>query len=437
LGKVLGILEIIVLGVNVFFGYKWATDPSGNYEPWLYLGGLVFFIIEIIRRYGSHYIDKENRLATVIPWVKHWLNRPIILPHQQNNWWHKGKTGDQKPSMQIVSYWYVTNTTDKPLNILNAYIKKPLTQGHVLIKDLHSGYHGSYPIPPNSTTDLHADFWITPPICKDGKDLIVDIVFVDQYGQKRTIKNTIIPSDNCKTLSPIKLQEEAIYKLDHDVEKEVAAVLKDEINRYKKYGRSSGLLGSVFATHQGRKIRSIYQDGWTSSKTGERQEIVIDPENSQVQSENGDALVNYYNDLDKNENNELFINSLISRLDREKEYYCVSYLIIYILFRIGRLSDGLAAASIGLPAKPTLLDMFFRRKATEKLLERHQRHGYSDALGMINGLLRYNHQSFTNNELDIIEEFIMHTDEHAFQIGEKINSVRSFRVTHNRLAESL
>lgn len=431
MSKVLGTIEITALVVSIFFGYKWATDPSGNYEPWLFLGGLVFVGTEIIRRYGGLNIGKESRLATIIPWVKHWLNRPVILPHQRPNWWHMGKTGDQKPGMQIVSYWYVTNTTDRPLNILNAYIKKPLTQGHVLIKDIHSNYHGSYAVPPNTTTDLHADFWITPPICKEGRDLTVDIVFVDQYGQKRIKNNIIIPSDKRKTTSPKKLEEEAIYKLEHDVEKRVASILKDEINRYKKYGRSSGQLGSVYASYQGRKITSIYQDGWTSSRAGERQEIVNDPENAQVLTENGDSLVNYYNDLKEGTDKELLINSLISRLNREKEYYCVSYLIIYVLFRVGHLSDGLAAASIGLTPKPTFLDIMLRRKPTEKLLETHQRYGYSDFLGMINGLLRYDHQSFSNNELDIIEEFIANTNEHTFQIGEKINSIRSFRVTHN------
>ena len=69
-------------------------------------------------------------------------------------------------------------------------------------------------------------------------------------------------------------------------------VLKDEINRYKKYGRRSGELGSIYALYNGRKIKSIYQDGWTNSKSGERQEIVCDSENPQVISENGDALVN-------------------------------------------------------------------------------------------------------------------------------------------------
>ena len=221
-----------------------------------------------------------------------------------------GRTGDQKPAMQITSYWYVTNTTDRPVNILNAYIKKPFTQGHVLTKDVHSEYHGSYPIPPFATTDLHADFWITPPICKEGKNINVDIVFVDQYGQRRTIKNIIFPSDKRKGPLPTKLESEAIYKLEHDIEKKVASVLKDEISRYKKYGRSSGELGSVHALHQGRKIKSIYQDGWTSSKSGERQEIVNDPEKSRVYTENGDSLVEYYNSLQEESDKELFINSL-------------------------------------------------------------------------------------------------------------------------------
>jgi hypothetical protein len=73
-----------------------------------------------------------------------------------------------------------------------------------------------------------------------------------------------------------------------------------------------------------------------------------------------------------------------------------------------------------------------RRKPAEQLLENHQRHGYSDALGVINGLLRYEHQSFTENDLDDIEEFVTNIDEHSFQIEEKINSVRSYRLTRNK-----
>ncbi|HFD32003.1 MAG TPA: hypothetical protein ENJ28_04735, partial [Gammaproteobacteria bacterium] len=103
------IVEIVTLVVCVIYGYKWAMNPTGNYEPWLFLAALTFTAVEILRRYREQLFSKEGKIASIIPWVKHWLNRPIIMPHQRSNWWHMGKTAAQQPSMQIVSYWYVTN----------------------------------------------------------------------------------------------------------------------------------------------------------------------------------------------------------------------------------------------------------------------------------------------------------------------------------------
>jgi hypothetical protein len=363
-----------------------------------------------------------EKVGAVFPWIKHWLNRPVILPHQRSHWWHMGRAGDQKPAMQIVSYWYVTNRMDQPIKILNAYIKKPRTSGHISLKDVHSVYHGSYPVPPRTTTDLHANFWIHPPFCKEGKDFKVDIVFVDQYGQKRMIKNVEFKSDKRKGPGPVKLTEEAVYQLEHEIEKKIAAVLKDEINRYKKYGRRSGELGSIYALHNSRKIKSIYQDSWTSDRSGERQEIVNDHKEAEVHSENGDALVELFNGLADQADKELFINSLISRLNRDKEYYCVSYLILYILFRIGRLNAALDAAKISLQKKRKSWGISWQKISTDRLLEEHQRYGFSDFLAIMNGMLRFEHQSFTDREMDIVEEFIAGIDEHAFQINEKINS---------------
>lgn len=422
-------IEVAALLACTVFGYKWVKDPSGNYEPWIVLFSLIFVAFEIFRRYKETLFSKDGKFAALIPWVRNWLNRPIIVRHQRDNWWHMGKTGDQKPSMQVVSYWYITNQTNRPLRVLNAYVVKPKIFGHVVTKDLNSQYHGSYPIPPHSTTDLHADFWINPPIRKIGKDLSLDIVFVDQYGQKRKMWNVKFPSDKKKKATPKNLQVESIYAIENDVEKKVAAVLKDEINRYKKYGRKSGELGSIYASYNGRKIKSIYQDGWTSSKSGQRQEIVCDSENAQVVSENGDALVNYYTQLSINTDKELFKNSLIARLNREKEYYCVSYLIIYVMFRIGCLKEGLYAAEKYLQKKQSLLDRILKRNPKEDLFELHQRFGFSDALGLINGLLRYEHHSFSDSELDLIEGFTSFVNEHTFRIDEKLNSIRSFRLS--------
>ncbi len=414
--------------------YLWYKNPQGNYEPIIVFvsaatGTLVLLIKVFRKNFG---LKRNGRIASLIPSIKHWLNRPIIVSDQKQNWWHKGRTGDQKPAMQIASYWYVTNPTEQPIRILNTYIDKPRVFGHVSIKDVNSQYYGSYSIPPHATTNLHADFSINPPIRKEGQKLKLNISFVDQYGKKRKFKNVEFESDKKRRSVPKSLQTEAVYELEHDTEKKIASVLKDEINRYKKYGRCSGELGSVYAMYNGRKIKSIYQDGWTSSKSGERQEIVSDPQNSRIYSENGEALVNYYKKMQDDKEKELFRNSLISRLNREKEYYCVSYLILYVLFRIGRLDEGFAAAEIGLMRKQSFLSRTLRIRSRSELLEHHQRYGFSDFLGMLNGLLRYEHSSFTDKELDLIEKFIESVKEHTFRIEEKINSIRSFRLSLDR-----
>ena len=402
-------------------------NPTGNYEPWLFLAALTFTAVEILRRYREQLFSKEGKIASIIPWVKHWLNRPIIMPHQRSNWWHMGKTAAQQPSMQIVSYWYVTNQHDFPIKILNAHIKKPYLSGHVMTKDSSSEYYGSYPIPPKATTDLHADFWLHPPINKVGKDIKLDIIFTDQFGQKRIIKNVIFESDKKKRPSPKILETESIYKLEHEVEKKIASILKDEICRYKKYGRRSGELGSIHAMHGNTKIKSIYQDSWTSNKSGERQEIVTNNENTKVLSENGDSLVNYY--ANECNDKELFTNALLSRLNKEKEYYCISYLIFYVLFRINRLQEVLEVAKVNLQARSNFLNRFLKIKPKEELLEDHQRYGFSDALGLLNGLLKYEHTSFSDEQLDLIEEFIESIGyKNSFKIIEKIYSIRALRV---------
>lgn len=368
-----------------------------------------------------------DKIGAIFPWLRHWLNRPVILRHQRDNWWHMGGKGGQ-PAMQMVSYWYVTNRTDKPIMILNTYLRPTGTFGHVLTKDVHSVFHGSYPVPPHTTTELHADFWLQPLQCREGKDFRTDIVFVDQNGQKRTIRNVLFKSDKKKKAEPIKPREERIFELEHDVEKKIAAVLKDEISRYKKFGRQSGQLGSVYALYNGKKIKSIYQDSWTDSKSGERQEIVSDLDNAKIKSENGDALVEHFKKLRKRADKDLFVDSLLSRLGRNTEYYCVSYLILYVLFRIERLEAALAAAKISLPTRKTWWGRFLGRVPDDNRLETHQRNGFSDFLGLINGLLRYEHPFFKNAELDLIEEFITGIDEYSFRIAEKINSARAFRI---------
>lgn len=283
-------------------------------------------------------------------------------------------------------------------------------------------------MPGGATTDLHADFWINPPIRREGNAIRVDIKFVDQNGHRRTIKNVRIESDKQKTRTPIKLRQEAVYKLEHDIEKKVAALLKDEITRYKKFGRRHGELGSLHAVYKGKVGKQIYGDGWNHSQSGRRFEVVSDPQNAVIKSENGDTLIALFDSLENEAEKELFVSSLTTRLNREKEYCCVSYLILYVLFRIGKLERGLETAATCLIQQPTWIDKLLRRKPREPSLEPHQRHGLGDMLGLLNALLRYNHASFRDVELDAIEAFIEKPMEFGERIDEKIHSARSFRL---------
>lgn len=68
---IVGIIEIAVLLCCAFFGYQWANNPDGNYEPWLFLGGLSFVALEILRRYEIHLVKREGKNFTPGELVKH------------------------------------------------------------------------------------------------------------------------------------------------------------------------------------------------------------------------------------------------------------------------------------------------------------------------------------------------------------------------------
>jgi hypothetical protein len=50
---------------------------------------------------------------------------------------------------------------------------------------------GHYSIPPGATTELSADFWVTPPICKEGEDFKAAVSVVDQFGNEHKVKGIV------------------------------------------------------------------------------------------------------------------------------------------------------------------------------------------------------------------------------------------------------
>jgi len=66
-----GLIEGLVLCLCAYIGYLWTQDPNGNYEPWLFLLGLIFTALEIFRRYEIHLIKREGKTFTSGELIKH------------------------------------------------------------------------------------------------------------------------------------------------------------------------------------------------------------------------------------------------------------------------------------------------------------------------------------------------------------------------------
>jgi extradiol dioxygenase family protein len=146
-------------------------------------------------RWGGKYFSKFRILLSRLksPFPKETI-KIIRMPNR--DWWHMGSTGgkEKKPAMQIVCHFNVTNITKIKIYLLATRIKEPKLDGHIMVKhhktNLYSRYHA---IMPHSISEAGVDFWLQPPIKKEGEELIATIVIVDQFGNEHERKDVIFP----------------------------------------------------------------------------------------------------------------------------------------------------------------------------------------------------------------------------------------------------
>ena len=332
-----------------------------------------------------------------------------IIPDLHQCWWHMGSM-DKEPCIQVVGRFHVTNTTDKPLKLLRAYVVKPRTEGHIDVRHSQSQYYGGYELLPARATPGSMDFWIKPPIRKKGQDFRVDIVIVDQYDNKHTLKKVQFLGPKTKKEEP-KPPSEAMHSITNPIEKDVVGVLKAEIHRYKECGRPSGGMGSIQTTFQGNRTMNGVGNESRDTNSPRNQSIVEDVRQVQIASDNAEALGNLFYKLGLLQKKEV-AQALISRLSRDTEYVSVGYFILFVLFNFDCLSEALNIAK---------KNLYGGSKGDID-------HGFSNFLWMLDGLLRFKHPSFTDHQLDEVERFLDGIDEHAFRIPERIAAIRSFRL---------
>ena len=330
-----------------------------------------------------------------------------VIPKAHHSWWHLGSAKGE-PAMQVVCDLYITNISLIDVLLCKVSIRKPETIGHIFVRHPNQNIYGNYQIPPGYTTEARADFWIQPPICKSDEPLIVDIDFVDQFGNSHRVRKVRFrpPPKKKESISP---QMEKVSDISNLFEREIVGVLQSEVYRYRACGRGVGGLGSVKTTYQGRSYRGVGTD-WRKADSPELQSIVPDPENVKIESDNATMLIQFYQSLQKKDRID-FVNSLLKRIRREAVYASVGYFILLILYRIGHLNEALETA--------------------KEKLKGDSAHGFSDFLMLLDGLLKYEYTKFTTKMLNDVEQFLEGIKEDTFRISERLVSIRAISLGKN------
>jgi hypothetical protein len=332
-----------------------------------------------------------------------------IVPQPWGGTWSKG-SHRRKPAIGLHGKWYVTNIIDEPVRVLRVHTGKTFLGGFVLVRHPNHNIFGDYPILPGTTSEVSVDIWMEPKEYDENSDLETTVVFVDQFGNEHKVKNFRFRTTKSDEPKEVELPKESIHAISDPIEKEIAAVLKAEVDRYKQCGRREGGLGSVQTVFKGKEITGVGSEGRSASP--KIQSIILDANGEMIQSDNATALINLYRRFKTLNDQTKFFESLLSRLKKDCEYSSVGYLIVLVLFRIGRLPHGLQVAKGNLQGDKT--------------------YGFSDVLRLIDGLLRFEHPAFTNELLDEIEKFVEGISEYTFNIHERIAAIRAYRLASRK-----
>lgn len=320
----------------------------------------------------------------------------IIESAWRSPMWEIAKQKD-KEVIAIHTFWRITNTLPYHLTALNVYLTKPeRVKGSLLIKHHESDIYGSYTIPKGYTTDVDASFVIDKKYVKHPEDTIkVNIEFQDPLGRLHKLDQIIVrPLIKAQLNKTDLLRIEDPSKIKVKIEKQVVAVLKNEIEQYKVRGRREGRLGTVEwpkGSIEWRNADAKIQFLFESSNPGN------------VTSEHIKALVNLY-DSSSTKNKTLIVKAVLNRIDKKSEYRNIGYLIILFLFEVDHLEEGLNVAI--------------------KKLYGDRANAFSDTLRLLDFLLAFRYEEFEEKELNAIETFVYVTKEHPFQIKERINAIR-------------
>lgn len=421
--KVIGILKdlpfwllagLAVTADVLLFVPAIAGELSESYRPWLIVAAVLANVLAVFRLLAIAQDKLRERRASRAKRRTFHISPDAMQAH-----WSTHRQADDSTTTQITVRGMVKNLTDAPLGLVTPRLIKPRIKGEILYADVMvplagrnvygTATHSGHRVLPKAIAPVTLHIMIRGiPRHPSTESLPVVLGITDDEGNEQRIKAILrgmAPSKLVETVAPL----ERVFSIANPIEKEIVSVLQSEMSRYDKNGRERGGFGSIHVVYQGRMLTGFGQDSWNSDSP-KNQSIVENPDTAEVHSDHLAALLTFYQRLSTEAEKEQFASALLDRLDANKGYLRVSYFIVCVLWKIGRLSDALKKASLFAENEIKLF-------------------GLSNILYMLNGLLRYRHTDFTPEMLDQIERFVHDLKkEHVFHIPEKVAAIRAMRL---------
>lgn len=387
---------------------KLSGDLPSSQRSWLILGAVVFTSlafsrwISLIWHAWISRAEKANVRRTF---------RLILIDNSY--FWSASKQSDDSYVTQLCADFRVKNRTERSLELTSVRIIPPLLhsrwQRGKSLQRMLSLFHGGTKIPAGEIEAIRITIMLHgKPNQKPGDSIKVVLAISDEDGNEQRVRLKLPSLARPQSTEPLPKLEMPSRITDHIV-KGVASILQSELTRYDNCGRRVGGLGSVHLVLNGNPMRGVGGDSWTPD-VPKKQSIQELSENAILSSDNLDSMLALYGSLSFDEERSRFAAALYDRLCPDKGYLRIAYFIFLTLWKVDLFSDALDVAKRSLPQGET------------------RDFGLSNVLMLLNGLLRYQHEIFTGEMLDEIEEFMDGLNEHTFLVAEKIMAIRAKRL---------
>ena len=154
---------------------------------------IIGFVVGLFSSLAASNVRDSAKGSSLNIWQTLRLRKTLAcVPKKRNGYEAKWSVGEMngEPAMHAHSYWSVTNVSDRPLQILKAYLVKPRTQGMVSTRHPEENVFGDYPILPDQLypSEVHVMHSIQPQFSKEGESFKGKIVFIDQLNKKHKVK---------------------------------------------------------------------------------------------------------------------------------------------------------------------------------------------------------------------------------------------------------